>query len=66
MEIRDVKLAASAAARLISLFDPSSYRRTDKEPDYERDLPLVEDAIVCIADAVAKAGKEWVNRRRRA
>lgn len=44
-------------------FSPSSYRRTDKEPDYERDLPLVEDAIVCIADEVAKAGKNWVNRR---
>ena len=45
-------------------FSPSSYRRTDKEPDYKRDLPLVEDAIVCIADAVAKAGKDWVKRRR--
>lgn len=44
-------------------FSPSSYVRTDKEPDYERDLPLIEDAIICIADAVAKVGRSWVSKR---
>jgi hypothetical protein len=47
-------------------FSASSYRRTDKEPDYKRDLPLIEDAIACIADAVAaarRAGRNWVDER---
>lgn len=41
-------------------FSPSSYRRTDKEPDYERDRPLIEDAVACIAEAVTAAGKGWI------
>jgi hypothetical protein len=43
-------------------FTPSSYRRTDKEPDYERDLPLIQDAIACIAEAVAAERKVGRNR----
>lgn len=34
-------------------FTVSSYRRTDKDPDYDRDLPLIQDAVACIADAIA-------------
>ena len=48
-------------------FTPSSYRRSDKEPDYERDLPLIQDAIACIAEAVAaerKAGRNLAADRR--
>jgi hypothetical protein len=43
-------------------FSVGSYRRTDKAPDYARDLPVIEDAIACIADAVEaarKAGRNW-------
>lgn len=35
-------------------FSPSTYRRTDREPDYDRDQPLLEDAIACIADAISQ------------
>lgn len=47
-------------------FTPSSYRRVDKEPDPERDGPLIQDAIACIAEAIAverKAGRNWVASR---
>lgn len=43
-------------------FSPSSYRRTDREPDHERDWPLIEDAIACIAEAI---GKERFKGRRK-
>ena len=43
-------------------FSPNSYRRTDKEPDYERDRPLIEDAVACIAEAVGKAGPGWIDK----
>lgn len=41
-------------------FSPSSYCRDDREPNLERDWPLLEDAIACIAEAVAKAGPKWI------
>ncbi len=41
-------------------FSPSSYRRTDKHPDYERDRPLIEDAIACIAETIGRAGEGWI------
>jgi hypothetical protein len=34
-------------------FSLNTYSRKDKEPDYERDRPLIEDATVCIAEAIA-------------
>jgi len=47
-------------------FSPSSYTRTDRQPDYERDRPLLEDAIVSIAQETAKS-PNWhkVTRRTR-
>jgi hypothetical protein len=40
-------------------FSVATYRRTDKEPDIQRDLPLLQDAVACIADAIAaKSGHE--------
>jgi len=36
---------------------PSTYRRADREPDYDRDLPMLEDAIASIADAVAQSNE---------
>ncbi|HTZ67383.1 MAG TPA: hypothetical protein VMB83_07935 [Roseiarcus sp.] len=47
-------------------FSVGSYRRTDKAPEYARDLPLIEDAIACIADAIEaerKAGRNWIEER---
>ncbi len=47
-------------------FAVSSYNRTDKEPDRRRDLPLIEDALVSIAEAVAeakRAGRNWIDER---
>jgi len=44
-------------------FSPSSYRRTDRELDYQRDLSLIEDAIACIADAISAAGTNWAAER---
>jgi len=35
-------------------FSPQSYGRTDKEIDVRRDKELIEDAIVCIAEAIGK------------
>ncbi|HKW53849.1 MAG TPA: hypothetical protein VJO12_09165 [Stellaceae bacterium] len=34
-------------------FSPSTYRRSDRHPDIERDAPLLEDAYACIAKAIA-------------
>lgn len=36
-------------------FSPSTYRRKDRETDFQRDRALIEDAIAAIADAVAAA-----------
>lgn len=41
-------------------FSPSTYRRKDRETDFERDRSLVEDAVAAIADAVAAAGPGWI------
>lgn len=41
-------------------FSPSTYRRKDREPDFERDRMLIDDAIAAIAEAVAAAGRDWV------
>jgi hypothetical protein len=35
-------------------FSVASYSRSDKAADIDRDRPLIEDAIACIADAVAR------------
>ncbi|MGQ3073454.1 MAG: hypothetical protein ACT7A5_20500 [Ferrovibrionaceae bacterium] len=43
-------------------FSLSSYSRTDMEPDPERDRPLIEDAVACIAAAIKKAGPDWAMR----
>jgi hypothetical protein len=47
------------------LFSPSGYSRTDKEPDFQRDLPLLEDAIACITDAIEAAGPNWNDKKKR-
>jgi len=44
-------------------FSPSSYRRSDKPADPRRDQPLLEDAYACIAQAIAKAGKDWFDKK---
>lgn len=42
-------------------FSPGSYRRSDSNPDAQRDWPLLEDAIACIAKAFAeRAGIKFV------
>jgi hypothetical protein len=40
-------------------FSPASYTRRDRAPDLQRDWPLIEDALVCIAKATADAGPRW-------
>jgi hypothetical protein len=40
-------------------FSPSQYRRIDKSADPERDWPLIEDAIACIAESIAKGKSSW-------
>ncbi len=40
-------------------FSPSTYRRKDRETDYERDRLLLEDAFVSIADEIAAKGHNW-------
>lgn len=44
-------------------FSPSSYSRTDREPDRNRDWPLIEDAIACIAEAIGQVGPGWHEQR---
>ena len=39
-------------------FTPQSYGRSDRNPDFERDRPLLEDGFVCIAEAIAKERKK--------
>lgn len=41
-------------------FSLGSYRRTDSPPDSARDMPMIEDAVYCIAQALAKKGKDDV------
>jgi transcriptional regulator with XRE-family HTH domain len=41
-------------------FSVSTYRRKDRETDFQRDRTLIEDAIAAIADAVAAAGPDWI------
>ncbi len=43
-------------------FSLSSYSRSDVSPDFERDRPLIEDAVICIAEAIKKAGPNWMAR----
>jgi hypothetical protein len=38
-------------------FSPSTYSRTDCEPDVSRDWTLLEDAFKCISDAITKQKK---------
>lgn len=40
-------------------FSPASYTRRDRPPDLQRDWPLIEDALACVAKAVAAAGPNW-------
>jgi hypothetical protein len=40
-------------------FSDKGYRRIDRHRDWERDLPLYEDAIACFAEAVSRAGPDW-------
>lgn len=40
-------------------FSPSNYRRKDREPDFQRDRALIDDAIAAIANAVKAAGPDW-------
>jgi hypothetical protein len=40
-------------------FSPCAYARRDRPPDQQRDWPLIEDAIACIANAIRAAGKNW-------
>ena len=42
-------------------FSPYSYNRSDRHPDIAVDRPLLEDAYVCIADAIATAGPIWAS-----
>lgn len=39
-------------------FSLSSYSRTDKEADPDRDMPLIEDAAACIAEAIAAEARD--------
>lgn len=43
-------------------FSPSSYSRLDRDPNYERDRPLIEDAVASIAEAISDAGPRWHKR----
>jgi hypothetical protein len=40
-------------------FSLGSYRRTDIPPDTVRDMPMIEDAIYCIAKALEKKSPEY-------
>jgi hypothetical protein len=40
-------------------FSPAWYGRIDRAPNQARDLPLVEDAMACIAEEIAHAGPGW-------
>lgn len=42
-------------------FSPQFYRRSDQDHDIMRDRPLLEDAFVCIANAISKAGLDWAS-----
>jgi hypothetical protein len=39
-------------------FSLANYRRRDKEPDFNRDQPLIEDAVAAFSAAVSKARAE--------
>ncbi len=66
LKLHKAELAGTMVVSFYALpngnFSPSSYRRTDKEPDRERDWPLIEDAVACIADEIAKAGRNWIKK----
>lgn len=40
-------------------FSPQSYGRFDKYPDIDRDQSILEDAYVCIAEAIASRDKKY-------
>jgi hypothetical protein len=40
-------------------FSPACYTRRDRPPDLQRDWSLIEDALACVAKAVAAAGPQW-------
>jgi Homeodomain-like domain len=44
-------------------FSPSTYRRTDAEPDLDRDAHLLQDAYACIARALADPRRRGGSRR---
>jgi hypothetical protein len=41
-------------------FSLGSYRRTDSAPDATRDMPMIEDAVYCVAQTLAKKAKDNV------
>jgi hypothetical protein len=45
-------------------FSPASYYRCKGSPNRKADLPIIEEAIVAFAVAVAKAGQDWSVSRR--
>jgi transcriptional regulator with XRE-family HTH domain len=42
-------------------FSAAAYRRQDEEPELARDWPLIEEAIIAFAGAVAAAGPNWAS-----
>lgn len=44
-------------------FAPQSYGRSDRNPDFDRDRPLLEDGFVCIAEAIANERKKLIEAK---
>jgi hypothetical protein len=43
-------------------FSPASYLRRDRAPDIQRDWKLIEDALACVAKAIAIVGSDWARQ----